>query len=580
MRLFGGASFGLNQRTFLLAIVCIELVVLFGSLSVESDNFFDNLFKKKQQDNSNKNEVATDKRKQVKGRDAASVAANGDDEEDEGEQEDYRKVIRMKPNIAKLRKKIDDEEVDPDDIDPQPTKGRVRRPPRLPKPVRASKHEEEEHNNAEAADDDDDDEDVKQAPKAAGIRRRGGYARKPEPPAKPEQEESKSKGRSRKKVVSKQEEEEERPTSAAEVEEDERTSSSGKKNWRSFAAKIDVEQFTKANRKKVQSEPNGEPLPKKRSKFVKSGKFLKRTMNSAYKATKNGIKTAITELPKVIEQTNDRISAILKLDSKGRLLALIDDVNDDIALVKEEFSTFSLQWAPIIERILNFIGDKNLNKLKWDEGDDLDFRGDALYALAFGYELMNVFIPWRENLLIAHEAYKAYLEAIRPKVQMPETSSERVIVDENFIFRHKTIHAYLLHRAWTQIQMQIAEPQRRLDKLMEVCDQMPKNYESDYFRYIVEFQERYEPLSEVLADDFQQIQDTVADLGIKDNMEKVDDFLEEFQDALAAGDLPNVKWAAPEELHEFMEKLEPELNQNTRIYEKKFLREAIIPETE
>lgn len=122
---------------------------------------------------------------------------------------------------------------------------------------------------------------------------------------------------------------------------------------------------------------------------------------------KRGLKvgaSAISELPKYVEAATDSISAYLKLDSgRGKLLALLDSVTSDINFVRKQFSQFSLDWSPAMEQALNYLGDTKLDKIKWNDRDELDMRKDALHSIVFGYEFMRLMIAWRENLLMAHE---------------------------------------------------------------------------------------------------------------------------------------------------------------------------------
>ena len=315
---------------------------------------------------------------------------------------------------------------------------------------------------------------------------------------------------------------------------------------------------------------------KGRSKFLKP-KFWGDKMNKAYKATKN----VINDIPKYVEQASNSVSKLLQLDNKGRLLALIQEVKKDIKFVRKEFSHFTLIWSPIMEDALNYLGDDGLDKVTWNEKDELDFRRDALHSLAFGFEFMNLMTAWRENLLIAHEAYKLYLETIKyelidsKKLAAPKQrdAMDKLIVDETFIFQLNTIHTYMLLTAWQSINDAMFEAKMKLDHLMTIEDDQSKNYESKYFANIVVFQEMYEPTISEFEYEKEEVTQKITSAGaVSEDFVDVDLFFDNFREGLAKNEVRDVDWKIPKELSQFMDKMAPQLEANLKVYSRAFLK--------
>lgn len=309
--------------------------------------------------------------------------------------------------------------------------------------------------------------------------------------------------------------------------------------------------------------------PPKKSKLL-TGSYYKKMMKSAYKSTKNGIlkpmAEAIVELPNYVVQVSDSLSALLKLDNKGRLLAMIDEVNKDIAFVRKEFSSFSIEWSPIMTKALNYLGAKDLNKVPHNGRDELDFRRDALYALAFGYEFMFLMIAWRENLFLAHEAYKRYLEAVKHQILHPAPGEEKKEVDEQFIYQMQAVHNYMLFSAWMDIDLISIEAKMKLEHLMKVVDSGRKDYEREYLRKIIVLQEMYEPTVEEFAQEKQQVLEAVTSYGFSaQESSDIEEFLEDFKKS-AYDDEVDFDWEVPKQLENFMKEMRPELQYNERVY--------------
>lgn len=313
------------------------------------------------------------------------------------------------------------------------------------------------------------------------------------------------------------------------------------------------------------------PEPKK-SKFNMS--YLTGKMNKGLQTGFKQVAKGIAEIPGLVNQATDSLSAMLQLDNKGRLLALIEEVKGDIHFVRKEFSKFSITWAPIMEKSLNYLGDHNLDRVKLNTKDELDFSSDALHSLVFGYEFMRLMMAWRENLLVAHEAYKLYLETVKDELVESKSTSNSVNVDENFIFHMKTIHAYMLLTAWLSLDELILEPRMKLDHLMEVEDDRPKNYESEYFRNIIVLQELYEPTIKEFDEEEKQVTDAIGHAGaLTEDFEDVDRFFDDFKTKLIEEDIKSIDWEAPKELEEFMKKLQPQLQFNPLVYSRSFKNE-------
>jgi len=321
--------------------------------------------------------------------------------------------------------------------------------------------------------------------------------------------------------------------------------------------------------KQMRHDPKSKPNSSSRT----SSSWMK-SMKAAYRSTKNSLKPvagAIIELPKYMSQATDSISAFLKLDSRGRLLAMIEQVDEEIQFLRREFSSFSLSWSPIMEKALNYIGSKNLNKLEWASRDELDFRQDALYLVAFGYEFMRLMIGWRENLIVAHEAYKLYLERIKMDLA---SGNKELTVNEDLMFHLNTIHNYMLLSSWFEIDSLLLEPRMKLDYLMAHHDDQEKNYEREYFRLAIVFQELYEPVISEFEREKREVSDALSLAGAQgESLEDVDAFFLQFREALAKNQIKDIDWEIPEPLAEFMRELKPEIQYNPLVYRKSFLKE-------
>lgn len=306
--------------------------------------------------------------------------------------------------------------------------------------------------------------------------------------------------------------------------------------------------------------------------------FWKKQGMTAYSKTKDNLIKPLAEtivnLPEYMKDGYESISATLKLDSKGRLLAMIAEVEDDIKFVRREFSSFSITWSPIMEKSLSYIGREHLDKLHWKDKDEMDFRKDALNAAAFGYEFMLLMMAWRENLMFAHQAFKAYLESVKADFE-----EEKFEINEEYMYQLEAIHNYILLNSWMEIDNLSVENKMKLDYLMEIYDEKPKNYESEYFRHIILMQELYEPTNEEFKAERKQVLEALADVGNSDEenqFEDVDEFLQEFKEDLVNNNhgengKDKIDWEVPEHLAEFMKSLRPELRYNQLIYPKSFL---------
>lgn len=305
---------------------------------------------------------------------------------------------------------------------------------------------------------------------------------------------------------------------------------------------------------------------KSKSKLL-SAKFFKKQIDKMVKATVQGA----AKLGENVHQAADSMSVLLKLDSRGRQLALIEKVNEEMQFVRSEFSSFTITWAPIMERALNYLGDKNLNKVKFRK-DELCHRRDALHSLAFGFEFIKLCIAWRENLLVAHEAYKLYLETVKRDLVESQRIGNKTTVDEDFIFQLRTIHNYMLLTAWMGIDEVALEPRMKLDYLMLIEDDQVKNYESEYFRNIVVLQEIYEPTIREFDCEEREVVEAMGQAGaLTEDFEDVDRFFGNFRHSLAEHEVRDVDWKVPKELEAFLHKLAPELQYNRLVYTESFL---------
>lgn len=299
--------------------------------------------------------------------------------------------------------------------------------------------------------------------------------------------------------------------------------------------------------------------------------FWKKGIKDAYHVTKEKVK----ELPAVMKDATDNIAAMLKLDSRGRLLAMIKEVEDDISFVRREFSSFSLTWSAAMDKSLTYIGTDDLNHLNCKGKDELDFRHDALIAATFGYEFMRLMMAWRENLMIGHQAYKEYLQQV-----LLDLEKEHFEVKEDFIYQLETIHNYILLNCWMEIDNLAIESKMKLDFLMEMNDKRPKNYESEYFRQIIVLQEIYDPTSEEFKQEREQVVNALSESGQNDDsFNDVDDFFADFKNNLVADEnntdnkQNKIDWEVPQELVDFMNMLQPGLRFNSVIYQKSFLKD-------
>lgn len=309
-----------------------------------------------------------------------------------------------------------------------------------------------------------------------------------------------------------------------------------------------------------------------------TAKFWNSAFKDAVDKTKSNVVKPMTktlkEMPKYMNQATDSLSAMLKLDSKGRLLALIDETNEDIYYVRREFSSFSVAWSPIMEKALNYVGSKNLAKLRWSDSDELDYRKDALMTLSFGYEYMRVMMAWRDNLLIAHNAFKLYLETVKKDLLEPKDPNEKPVIDEEFVEHLRAVKAYILFTTWLQIDAATLEPKMKLDYMMTLNDDRPKNYENDYFRQIILLQEMYEPTMDEFNAQKEQIQEFLSRAGADgDDFGDVEDFFMDYRQQLADNKIQGIDYKVPQAMVNFMEELRPELQYNVLVYKSAFLAE-------
>lgn len=289
--------------------------------------------------------------------------------------------------------------------------------------------------------------------------------------------------------------------------------------------------------------------------------YLSKKLKGAYKCTKN----SIISVPKYVNKASDIISATIKINERGRLLALIEELNLSMMVVRKEFSSFTEIWSPLMEQALNYVGTTNLNKIRWNEKDEFDFRRDALHVLAAGYEFMRTMIAWRQNTLTAHAAYRLYLETIKN-----DLSKNPIIVDEQFIYQMEAIHNYLLFKSWLLLDSINSEPKLKFDYVSRKHDELPRNYESEYFRSLIIFQELYEPTMEDLDYERQATIDAVSTAGaFAEDFAEVDEFLEDFINSLDEYPIPDIELTS--ELLKFMADLKPEIQYNPQVYDKDFM---------
>lgn len=288
---------------------------------------------------------------------------------------------------------------------------------------------------------------------------------------------------------------------------------------------------------------------------------LKTRLKGAYQSTKD----SIISIPKYVEKASDAISLTMKLDKKGRILAMIEQLNKSMSVVRNEFSKFTETWSPIMEGALNYVGATNLNKLKWNDNDEFDFRRDALNVIAAGFEFMRIMIAWRQNTLISHAAYRLYLETVKKDIGDPA-----VVIDENFMHQMDAIHNYILFKSWLLMDNINLEPKMKFEYISQKHDALLKNYESDYFRSLIIFQELYEPTMQEFDSERQQVIDTVSTAAAYvDQFAEVDDFIEDFIKSLDQEPIQDIELTP--EMIKFMADLKPEIQYNPQVYDKKFM---------
>lgn len=293
--------------------------------------------------------------------------------------------------------------------------------------------------------------------------------------------------------------------------------------------------------------------------------YLRKKVTKVCQTTKKG-------LLEFVQQASDSISLLLKLDKKGRLLALIEEVDKAMVFVRKEYSKFVITWTPLMEDALNYLGCKDLHYVKWDEKDEFDLRQDALIMLAVGHEFHLLMLNWRDELLLAHSAYKLYLESVKHEaLEGPTEGSSKVIVDDFFLFQLEAIHNYVLFKAWLTIDEVNLESRMKLAYLFNFNDGRLKNYESDYFRHIIIFQELFEPTLDEFKSERRQVIDSVSTAGVmRNDFEEVDEFIDDYRASMSA-DKQSGKITVPVEMLEFVDRLKRELQYNPRLYDFEFL---------
>lgn len=293
--------------------------------------------------------------------------------------------------------------------------------------------------------------------------------------------------------------------------------------------------------------------------------YLGKKLKCAYKRTKK----SIIKIPKYVEKASDMIAVTMNINEKGRLVALINQLNKTMGVVRQAFSQFTEVWSPMMEQALNYVGSTNLNKVRWNDNDEFDFRRDALTVLAAGYEFMRVMIAWRQNTLIAHAAYRLYLETVKRDLSDPA-----IVIDEQFIYKLEAIHHYILFKSWLIIDSINLEPKMKFEYISQKHDQRTRNYESDYFRSVIIFQELYEPTMDELEAERQAVIDSMSTAGaFADEFLEVDEFIEDFIKSLDESPIQDIELTP--ELIKFMTELKPEIQYNPQIYEKKFMLKLI-----
>lgn len=292
-----------------------------------------------------------------------------------------------------------------------------------------------------------------------------------------------------------------------------------------------------------------------------SGSLFTKKVKEVYKDTKNLI--------------SQEVASVLKLDSRGRLKALIDEVKGDIKYVRREFSLFTIPWSPMVRRALNYIGATNLNRLQWDKNNDLDFSHDALKSLAMGYEFMRIMMAWRENMLVAHEAYKLYLESLVAKLGDGNSADaeNKFRVDDDVLYRLKVIHNYMLLAGWLSIEELVQLPMAKLEYLIGTLHEEPAgDFESQYLRDMLVYEEMLKLTMDSFKEDHQQMIATVEEAkqsgrASEADFEEVDEFFDDFRDALAEGEVHNIVWEIPYKVEKFMNSLTGQLQWNPLVYQ-------------
>lgn len=309
-----------------------------------------------------------------------------------------------------------------------------------------------------------------------------------------------------------------------------------------------------------------------------SSDFLKNKLKETYQATKDTVATAIVDVPKIVNQATDSLSAFLKLDSRGRLLAMIDQVEEDIKFVRKEYSSFSLSWSPIMEKALNYIGAENLYRLKYDSSDEFDFRLDALNVVAFGYEFMKLMTSWRQNMIVAHQAYKLYLETVKKDLEEASKTEDgsKIVVNEDFMYQLNAIHNYMLVSSWVTFDDETRESSIKLDYLMAVNDDRLRDYEKEYLRSVIVLQEIYEPTVEAFREERKEAVDQLSSAGVAtENFEDVNVFFDDFRQALSKNEFKSIDWKVPVQMSDFLERMRLQVEYNPIVYKKPLLRDLM-----
>jgi hypothetical protein len=289
------------------------------------------------------------------------------------------------------------------------------------------------------------------------------------------------------------------------------------------------------------------------------GKKLKGA-KKAYKAVEEKVTAEMVGMAKGINSALDNFRASRPCVRKVE--RLIHQANKAGSFVREEFAKITMVLSPIIEDALEFIGDQNLNNLKWDPVDEIDYRRDALHALAIGYEFMMIMIIWRENLLVAHEAYKFWLESL---VESCKDTKKKFSL-KRLRFSPAEVHNYMLLLAWDEIQFDMLESRMSLEYVSNLEEMRPKNYESKFFRHVVRLQEYYVA---TIAEIERERDETMP--ALVDQTETASAFLDFKQ--LVDHQVLDIDVKVPEKLTEFMTKLQPQLRRSKRLYSTEFLRE-------